>query len=92
MLNVICLSLDSCVKIMHVCDLTCINLKIICDFPFLPFSLLSDEPLPGRNNLSIIGRNAASSFDSFSTNAISLLPILIFIDLFRNIIKEKLYC
>lgn len=65
MLTVICLSLVSCVEIMHVCDLTCINLKIICDFPFLPLSLLSDEPLPGRNKLSIIGRNAASSFDSF---------------------------
>lgn len=57
----VCLS----VKIMHVCDLTCINLKMICDFPFLPFSQLSDEPLPGMNKLSIIGRNAASSFDQF---------------------------
>ncbi len=72
MLNVTCLSLDSCVKIMHVCDFTCINLKIICDSPFLPFSLLSDEPLPGRNKLSIIGRNAASSYDSFSTKTQNL--------------------
>lgn len=53
------------VKIMHVCDLADINLTIICDFPFLLFSLLSDEPLPGRNKPSIIGRNAARSFDSF---------------------------
>lgn len=64
-LNVICLSLYSCVKIMHVCDSICINLKIICDFPFLPSSLLSDEPLPGRNKISIIGRNAASSLIHF---------------------------
>lgn len=79
------------VKIMHVCDLTCINLKMICDFPFLPFLLLSDEPLPGRNKLSIIDRNAASSFDSFSTNTVSLLTILRFIDLFQNIINEKCF-
>lgn len=44
-------------KSLHVCDLTCINLKMICDSPFLPFSQLSDEPLPGRNKPSIIARN-----------------------------------
>lgn len=32
------------------------NLKIICDFPFLPFSHLSDEPLPGRNTILITMR------------------------------------
>ena len=37
----------------HACvDLVCNNLKVIYDFPFLPSSLLSDEPLPGRNNLN----------------------------------------
>lgn len=31
---------------------------MICDFPFLLFSHLSDEPLPGRNKFPIVGRNA----------------------------------
>lgn len=52
-LNVMYLSLCSCDK-NHACvwfDVR--NLKMIYDFPFLPFSHLSDEPLPGRNTISI---------------------------------------
>lgn len=59
----------ACIFVLKSCMcviLICINFKIICDFPFLPFSLLSDEPLPGRNKISIIGRNAASALIQFA--------------------------
>lgn len=60
-------------------DLSCTDLKIICDSSplLLPLFQLSDEPLPGRKKLSMIGRNAASSYDLFLTDAMLLVIIYV---------------